>query len=253
MKTLDYNKIEYYKNNKFQFDIGKYFNQSLELFQNNWQPFVIYALVAAIIYVFTSFTIIGLLFVMYPLIMGFMIGAERAENKMSLELGDFFGGFKNIGNYALFTLIMMGVSLVVMLPYILFTFIPIAFNDPEDINPALIVGSSIFGVLYMFVAIIFLFFLQACIFLAPYFIHYGNMSAIEAIKTSYAIVKKNFWWMVLMAIVVSFVASIGALACYIGALATYPIGYMMVYFMLKDMILTDDQKTEIDLLGTNQE
>ena len=79
------------------------------------------------------------------------------------------------------------------------------------------------------------------------------MSAIDAMKTSYAIVKKNFWWMVLIAIVVSLVASIGAIACYVGALATYPFAYIMVYFMLKDMILTDDEKTEIDLLGTNQE
>lgn len=253
MKTLDYNKIEYYKNNKFQFDIGKYFNQSLELFQNNWQPFVIYALVAAIIYMFTSFTVIGLLFVMYPLIMGFMIGAERAENKMSLELGDFFGGFKNIGSYFLLTLIVMGVSLVVLSPYIIFSFLPLMFNDPENVNPALMIGSSLFGMLYIFVAMVFLMFLQACIYLAPYLIHYGNMSAIDAMKTSYAIVKKNFWWMVLMAIVVSLVASIGAIACYVGALATYPFAYIMVYFMLKDMILTDDEKTEIDLLGTNQE
>ena len=253
MKTLDYNKIEYYKNNKFKFDIGKYFNQSLELFQNNWQPFVIYALVAAIIYVFTSFTVIGLLFVMYPLLMGFMIGAERAENKMTLEVGDFFGGFKNIGSYFLFTLIIIGVSLAVMSPYIIFSFLPLMLNDPENVSLAFVLGSSLFGIMYLFVATIFLLFLQACIFLAPYFIHYGNMGAVEAIKTSYAIVKKNFWWMVLMALVVSLVASIGTIACYVGALATYPIGYMMVYFMLKEMILTDDEKTEIDLLGTNQE
>ncbi|WP_334124098.1 hypothetical protein [Empedobacter brevis] len=253
MKTLDYNKIEYYKNNKFKFDIGKYFNQSLELFQNNWQPFVIYALVAAIIYVFTSFTVIGLLFVMYPLLMGFMIGAERAENKMTLEVGDFFGGFKNIGSYFLFTLIIIGVSLAVMSPYIIFSFLPLMLNDPENVSPTFVLGSSLFGIMYLFAATIFLLFLQACIFLAPYFIHYGNMGAVEAIKTSYAIVKKNFWWMVLMALVVSLVASIGTIACYVGALATYPIGYMMVYFMLKEMILTDDEKTEIDLLGTNQE
>ena len=253
MKTLDYNKIEYYKNNKFKFDIGKYFNQSLELFQNNWQPFVIYALVAAIIYVFTSFTVIGLLFVMYPLLMGFMIGAEHAENKMTLEVGDFFGGFKNIGSYFLFKLIIIGVSLAVMSPYIIFSFLPLMLNDPENVSPAFVLGSSLFGIMYLFVATIFLLFLQACIFLAPYFIHYGNMGAVEAIKTSYAIVKKNFWWMVLMALVVSLVASIGTIACYVGALATYPIGYMMVYFMLKEMILTDDEKTEIDLLGTNQE
>ena len=59
MKTLDLRKVEYYKNNKFKFDLGKYFNLSFELFQKNWQPFVIYALVAAIIYMFTSCTVIG--------------------------------------------------------------------------------------------------------------------------------------------------------------------------------------------------
>ena len=47
MKTLDLRKVEYYKNNKFKFDLGKYFNLSFELFQKNWQPFVIYSLVGA--------------------------------------------------------------------------------------------------------------------------------------------------------------------------------------------------------------
>lgn len=51
MKTLDYSKVEYYKTNKFKFDIGKYFNQSIELFTNNWQPFVIYSLVAALLFI----------------------------------------------------------------------------------------------------------------------------------------------------------------------------------------------------------
>ena len=130
---------------------------------------------------------------------------------------------------------------------------PLLFNDPNHLNEGLLLGTTLFGMFYMLFAIALLFVLQACMFLVPYLIHYGNMSAIDAMKTSYAIVKNNFWWFVLFAIVVSLVSSLGMVACYIGAIASYPLGYMMVYFMLKDMLLTDEGNTEIDRLGTNQE
>ena len=90
MKTLDLRKVEYYKNNKFKFDLGKYFNLSFELFQKNWQPFVIYSLVGAGIFIISYFTLIGLLLVIFPLTIGFLIGAERADSGMRLELADFF-------------------------------------------------------------------------------------------------------------------------------------------------------------------
>ena len=256
MKTLDYSKVEYYKTNKFKFDIGKYFNLAIDLFQKNWQPFVVYSLVSVCLLILSYITIIGMILLVYPLLTGLLIGAERAENGQSLELKDFFGGFKHIGNYFLFTLIVFGISMIVMSPYFIFSFFPLIFSDPNDmnnVNAGLMIGSTLFSIFYMFFAIIVLFVFQACMFLAPYLIHYGNMGAIDAMKTSYAIVKNNFWWFVLIALVTSLVSSMGMIACYIGAIATYPIGYMMVYFMLKDMLLTDDSKTEIDMLGTNQE
>ena len=253
MKTLDYDKIEYYKNNKFNLDIGRYFNQSLELFQNNWQPFVVYALVAAIIYVFASFTLIGLLFVMFPLLMGFLIGAERAENKMSLELGDFFTGFKNIGSYLGLILIVTGVTFLIFIPFFFVFFLPFINTEGNIISEGLLFGVSMFSMLYFIIAFILLVGLQIATFFSPYLIHYGNMGAIESIKVSYALVKKSFGWILLMILIIGFIASIGSLACYIGAVVTYPIAYIMKYYMLKDMILTDDTKTEIDLLGTNQE
>lgn len=253
MKTLDYSKVEYYKTNKFKFDIGIYFNQSIELFTNNWQPFVIYSLVAALLFIVSYFTVIGMILIAYPLMIGYLIGAERAESGQSLELKDFFGGFKNIGNYFIYSIIVTVISLVVLSPYFIFTLMPLLFNDPNHLNEGLLLGTTLFGMFYMLFAIVLLFVLQACMFLVPYLIHYGNMSAIDAMKTSYAIVKNNFWWFVLFAIVVSLVSSLGMVACYIGAIASYPLGYMMVYFMLKDMLLTDEGNTEIDRLGTNQE
>ncbi len=253
MKSLDYNKIEKYKNEAFNFDIGKYFSQAIEVFQNNWVPFVIYTLISGIIFLFSYFTIIGLFFITFPLMIGFLVGAERAEQKMSLDLGDFFGSFKNLGNYFIFSLIMIGATIVVFLPFIFLTVFPLFFNDSENLNPALMFGSSMLSILYMFVIIIFLFIFQILLYFTPFLIHYGNMKTNEAMKTSIALAKKNFWWILLIQILVSIISSIGIYLCGIGALATYPIAYIFTYFLLNDMILTDDTQSEIDLLGTNQE
>lgn len=254
MKTLDLRKVEYYKNNKFKFDLGKYFNLSFELFQKNWQPFVIYSLVGAGIFIISYFTLIGLLLVIFPLTIGFLIGAERADSGMRLELADFFGGFKHLGNYFVFIIMTTILSLIVLSPYIFLNLIPFIFSqDQSSISEGFLIGSVFLSIIYMLFAILVLFVFQACMFLTPYLIHYGNMGAIDAMKTSYAIVKKNFWWFLLFSIITGLVSSMGMFACYIGAVATYPIGYIMVYYMLKDMLLTDDNKTEIDMLGTNQE
>ena len=89
MKTLDYNKIEYWKKNKFNFDIGKYFNESIELFSNNWGNFVIYSFIASLLFLISYVTIIGPFIIMFPLLMGFLIGAERVDSKKNLVFNDF--------------------------------------------------------------------------------------------------------------------------------------------------------------------
>ncbi|WP_333660367.1 hypothetical protein [Chishuiella changwenlii] len=254
MRTLDYNKIEYCKNNKFNFDIGKYFNQSIELFKNNWQQFVLYSFVSVLILFVSYFTIIGSLIIMYPLLMGYLVAAERADDGLSLEFNDFFKGFKNIGTYALLALSIIVLYGILVTPFFLMSLLPLMVDEANDTNTLLILGSSIFVFIFMFVLIILLFVFQILIFLTPYLIHYGDMSLRDAIKTSYAIVKKNFWWMLLLLFISGFISSCGAFACYVGALVSFPVGYIFIYFMLKDMILTGDEiESEIDLLGTNQE
>lgn len=254
MRTLDYEKIEYCKNNKFSFEIGKYFNQSIELFKNNWLQFALYSLLCVIILFVSYFTVVGLFIIVYPLMMGFLIGAERADDGMQLELGDFFKGFKNIGTYALFSLSVLLMSLIFLIPFFIFSLLPLIVDDADSANNLLVIGSSIFMFIFMFAFIVFLFVFQIIIFFTPYLIHYGDMGVKESLVTSYKIVKKNFWWVLLLSFISGFISSFGMFACYIGVILTYPIGFIFKYFILKDMILTgDDTQSEIDLLGTNQE
>lgn len=254
MRTLDYGKIEYCKNNRFSFDIGRYFNQSLEVFTNNWVQFVIYSLVSAIVFFMSYFTFIGVFIIVYPLMMGFLIGAERADDGMQLELGDFFKGFKNIGTYLLFMLSIILIYVILIIPIFFISFLPLILSGQDDLNTFLVLGSSVFLMILVFVIVIILSVFQIMVSFAPYLIHYGNMGLKDSMITSYKIVKKNFWWVLLISFIVGFISSIGVVGCYVGLLATYPISNIFKYFMLKDMILTgDDTQSEIDLLGTNQE
>ncbi|WP_313373576.1 hypothetical protein [Chishuiella sp.] len=253
MKTLDYNKIEYWKKNKFNFDIGKYFNQSIELFSNNWGNFVAYSFVASLLLLISYITIIGPFIIMFPLLMGFLIGAEKADYKKNLVFNDFFGGFKNLGTFFLFNLSILFIYLIIMTPLFLFSFFPLLFGESENNHSGLIIGSTIIMFILMSVLIIFLFIFMIGIYLAPYLIYYGNLGVKDAIKTSIAITKNNFWWILLLVIITSFISSIGMIICYLGIFITFPISYIFTYFVLKDIILTDDEKlSEIDTLGTNK-
>jgi hypothetical protein len=64
---------------------------------------------------------------------------------------------------------------------------------------------------------------------------------------------KNFWYILLTVLLYSILSQIGAYICFVGILATFPIAQIMAYLLVKDFLLTDDEKSEIDLLGTNQE
>ena len=250
MKTLDESKLNHAKTQKFDFKIGDYFNQAITIFSNNWQDFTLFALASAGIYLLSIFTIIGPYFIMFPLMIGYGIVTEKIEKGENFVFNDFFKGFDKWQDFLVLILIIFAFSLLFIIPYFFFLFgIGLFSDNPEEISP--FVGLSIVFIFpfFMLIGIVF----SVLIFLPPYLIYYGNMGAIESIKQSIQIAKKNFWYLLLFVLLQSVISQLGAFACYIGLLATIPFGYIMGYLLIKDMLLSDDAKTEIDLLGTNQE
>ncbi|MDD3005378.1 hypothetical protein [Flavobacterium sp.] len=80
---------------------------------------------------------------------------------------------------------------------------------------------------------------------------FGKLNAIEAIKGSFVLVSKNFWIILLLAIVCGLFVLLGLFALCIGILFTFPVIYSMQYVIYKSA-LPIDEENELDEIGENR-
>lgn len=230
--------------NGYSFDFGKYISDGFEIFKKEWLLFSLYGLISIFMLMLSVLSIVGIFMFIIPTVLGYSVAAEKVERGESLEFNDFFGAFKNFGDYAVLTLVTIGVSFLVLLPFGGF-FILIKLSEESQAAGTIL---AIFFVFYYILAYIFFFLLQAGVIFAPYLIHYGNYSGYDAFVASIKLFRKQLWWIVLFLIVVSFISSVGYLACGIGIFCSIAVGYLVQYAMVKD-ILSSPEHNEIDQIG----
>lgn len=89
-------------------------------------------------------------------------------------------------------------------------------------------------------------------FLTIPLIVFGNLQAIDAIKTSFSIVLKQAWILILL-LFVSFIASmVGFIGCCIGIFFTIPFMYSM-HYAIYCAIVGIETNSEIEEIGSNME
>jgi len=84
----------------------------------------------------------------------------------------------------------------------------------------------------------------------PIFVFNQNLSASEIIKAAFKLGNKNWLIFAGLGIVVSIMASLGAILCYVGIIATYFFTYVATYVAYRDTIGFDDVDA-ISEIGTN--
>lgn len=229
--------------NGFNFDFGKYISDGFNIFGKEWLLFSLYGLVSSLILAISFFTFIGFALVLYPTLLGFSVAADKVERGERLEFNDFFGAFKNIGQHAVLGLIVSGCIALLIGIYILLLYI-MAQNSSTEPNPVLVLVLMFF----IFAVIIGYYFLQVFLIFTPYLIHYGNYTAGEAIKLSFKLAKKKFWWLLLFVFVIGIISSIGQYACLIGMFASMAAAMLMQFAMVKDILMTSEHN-EIYQIG----
>ena len=229
--------------NGYKFDFGNYLSEGFAIFQKEWLLFSLYGLVASLILIASFFTVIGFAFLFYPTMLGFSVAADKVENGESLQFNDFFGAYKNFSRHFLLGIIVVASYILLAIPYI---FLIYYSSQPGGGESAV---AMLLAMLFLGLMVLGIYFLQVVLFFAPYLIHYGNYSATDAIKKSYALSMKNFWWMLLFVFVVGIIGGIGQYACLIGMFATMAAGFLMNYSLVKSVLLSTDA-SEIDQIGS---
>lgn len=242
-------KLEFAKNQKFDFKIGDYLNNAFKIYGQNWQQFSLFTFVSLLITLVSAITIVGPYLLMYPIQMGYGHVVNKIEKGETFEFNDFFIGFKKWTRFITFFIVMLIICLALFIPLFLMMGGIGAFVQHNEVaSPVLGLSFFIIFPVIFFVAII----LTVVTFLVPYIIYYGNYGARESINISIAIVKKNFLYVLLFVLLFSIISQIGVYLCFIGIFASMPIGYIMAYLMVKDLLLNDNQN-EIDTIGQSQD
>lgn len=228
-------------NNGYKFDIGRYLNEGWEIFKKEWLTFSIYSLLYMLIVFFATLTIIGIFFVAYPLLLGYFIGAHRVKTGQTLSLGDMFGGFKNLPQVALLTLIPVLVMSIFFAPFLL-----LGIFDADDFSSGFVAPT---GALLMYsVTPIVGILLSMVLFFAPYLVVFGNYSAIDAIKTSWSLSIKQPLMIILFVILINFVAQFGIFFCLVGVFVSMAFAYICYYPAIMDVLYDETNQNEIKSL-----
>lgn len=233
--------------NGYGFDFGKYISDGFETFKKEWLLFSLYGLVSVILMMLSFITLIGALFFIFPLYLGFSVAAVKVENGETLEFRDFFAAFKNYDKYVLLAVCYFAVFLILYIPFILLFVFLDSGVEYFDSNLA----GGFMGIFMMFYYVFFyvaLYFLQGSMVFTPYLIHYGNYSAVDAMKTSFRLFRKQMLMIILFVFVIGILSTIGYFACLIGVFASMAAGMLMQHAMVKD-ILMKSSYSEIDQIG----
>lgn len=244
MNKISPSTVEQRIQNGYNFDLGKYISEGFTIFSKEWLLFSLYGFVAFLIMMGSFLTFLGGVLLMYPVMLGFSLGFEKVVRGQKLNFSDFFGGFKNFGQHFILGIITVFVFLF------LYALLFLIMGWPRIVGLA----DDLMLVLKMFAYYLFLyaaiFAFQVCIIFAPFLIHYGGYSALEAIQKSFQLAKKKFGWLLLFVFLVGILSSVGYLICFIGTFASMAWGLLIQFSMVRD-VLMGEEYSEIDEIGLN--
>ncbi|MGI9525531.1 MAG: hypothetical protein ACR2MS_00310 [Weeksellaceae bacterium] len=223
-------------NNGYNLDIGSYISTAWEIFKKEWLTFSLYSLIVLVIIA----TGIGA-FAIYPLMLGFFLGADKVAKGQPLSISDMFGGFnKNLGKLILLFLVPFGVMLIIYIPF-MGIIVGTGMLGSESSDAAGAVDVVAMGSMFLMYILIFIaaIVLSLALFFAPYLIYFGDYSVMDALKTSWKLAMKNVLMLIVYSLLISLITQIGIFACFVGIVASIAMGYVCYYPMIKDVLFNE--------------
>ena len=185
-----------------------------------------------------------------PLQLGIAIYYYQKNNFQDDHFKHFFDGFSHTRELLKFFLIIIGFTLLLMIPL----FIIVVITEVSiDIASGGATSSQLSWVTNMVILLYtpFILFATICIILAPYFIYFFKLKAMDSIKMSYRFVKPRWWSYFRFYIVIFLIGILGALTI-IGMLITTPIislAMMHQFFTVTKMKVRKEDGSEAVLDG----
>ena len=237
---------------------GEYIGQAWDLVKAHMGLFIGYTLLFFLIKGFLSIIPgvggIAQAILAPALTVGFAAAAHKASIGQKPELSDCFGGFSQIGNLFLVNLLISLIAVVCFVPLVAgLVFLLLnadggyinSLDDFVDVIVDLLVN-PIF-LISMFVSLALILAISALFIFAPYYVFFYQMSATEAMRTSYEVAKIRLGGLIGFNIVLGLLLFGGAILCGIGLIFVYPIAMVAIYLAFANINdLQSEQPVDLD-------
>ncbi len=238
--------------NGYSFSSSDYFSKGLDIFKKNPGGYIGFIIVFSVISMISGLipilgNIIGLV-INPPLTIGMAIAAHKQETENNEDFGSFFKGFDHIVQLVI-------ANFIIALPLIFTIGFPVIMEimsgNPENILESFSQLAN-FGIGIIFLVLIYIY-IGISLRWTNYFIVFYKYDAVEAIKTSWKLVNKN-WFSHLGFAILAFLAMIGGLiALIIGIIFVVPIIAAADYAAFSDVTGLNSKVDAIDEIGNEGE
>lgn len=249
------------------FKFGHYISRGFDLAGKNLGLHILFLLcLFGIFFACALIPFIGViaLWVITPcLILGPAIVSYYTDKGHSVDINNFFDGFRQFGNVVsayLFTVLATSVATAPGLLYLFtqmrsFTSNQLVEENLSESNPDAMRMFMDFlsnGFLWKSMLLIGLpvMIVAALLGWSMHFAWFYNMSGMEAVRASAKVTSKYLWQIVLFSIVVGLLGSLGIFLFIIGILFTYPASLCMQYAAFADVtgLLEEEESPEVNVI-----
>lgn len=234
MEIIDQHKIDDLMERGFTLRGSDYISGGIQMVKDHLGPFVGFTLLSLIINAAAGVVPFGGLLVGAPLSAGFFIVANRINQGIEPEIGDFFKGFEYFGQLVVYTLLTALLIVALLIPLGLVAITMTAFSFDSDPGVFFI---FMFGMVAFFVAI----YIGISLIWAPHLIVFANKRAWESMETSFKVIKQDFWNFAGFAMLLVLLNLGGLLCLGVGLLFTIPASACAIYLAFEDVMELDQE------------
>lgn len=225
----------------YDFKFGDYLSKGFSLLQKNLGGFILFTVVYVILSAVVSFIplvgpIANSLFLSPALTVGLYLVARKLDKGEGTEFGDFFKGFDFVGQLALTALVMIGIIIASLIPFMIavggtgiFGWYMDALQNPINAGepPSLPFWSFILLVPAIYLGVAYSW--------SYLFVAFYKMSFWDALESSRKLISQKWVTYFAFSIVLGLIAAAGLILLCVGILASVPAIYCMQYAAFEDV------------------
>ena len=167
-----------------------------------------------------------------PMMCGIYLTLFMKRRGAPIEFATLFKGFDFFGPSVLATLIHIVPILAIIIPsYFIFyvgMILSMATQDPNDPNPAAVLGVFFGFALFIMVIMIVVTIISIGFTFSYPLIADRKLQGFDAVKLSFRAAMANFWRLLALALLTTFLQIGGVLLCYIGVILVFPINFAAI-------------------------